>query len=151
MKKVSEILDKIKEDAGYYRYIRKQLTSDPNFNLLAVMANDEVYKGLSDEMKMDKSILKFMLNRPVFYLNDTLLFDEELIASDPEYSKLYTAYLNMKRNKTAYILVAGITKKRSTGVRIDIKNFYVNEDSELIQEGSQSRSLTNYSKNHSDN
>ena len=42
MKKVSEILDKIKQDAKYYRYVRKQLKSDPNFNLLAVMANDLV-------------------------------------------------------------------------------------------------------------
>lgn len=143
MKKVSEILDKIKQDAKYYRYVRKQLKSDPNFSLLAVMTNDEVYKELSEDMKMDKSILKFMLNRPVFYLNDTLLFDDELIASDPEYSKLYAAYLNMKRNKTAYILVAGITKKLVTDMRIDIKKFYVNEDSKLNQEESQRGSLTN--------
>lgn len=143
MKKVSEILDKIKQDAKYYRYVRKQLKSDPNFSLLAVMTNDEVYKELSEDMKMDKSILKFMLNRPVFYLNDTLLFDDELIASDPEYSKLYAAYLNMKRNKTAYILVAGVTKKLVTDMRIDIKKFYVNEDSKLNQEESQRGSLTN--------
>ena len=57
MKKVSEILDKIKQDAKYYRYVRKQLKSDPNFNLLAVMANDLVYKELSEDMEMDKSIL----------------------------------------------------------------------------------------------
>lgn len=143
MKKVSEILDKIKQDAKYYRYVRKQLKSDPNFSLLAVMTNDEVYKELSEDMKMDKSILKFMLNRPVFYLNDTLVFDDELIASDPEYSKLYAAYLNMKRNKTAYILVAGITKKLVTDMRIDIKKFYVSEDSKLNQEESQRGSLTN--------
>ena len=143
MKKVSEILDKIKQDAKYYRYVRKQLKSDPNFSLLAVMTNDEVYKELSEDMEMDKSILKFMLNRPVFYLNDTLVFDDELIASDPEYSKLYAAYLNMKRNKTAYILVAGITKKLVTDMRIDIKKFYVNEDSKLNQEESQRGSLTN--------
>ena len=141
MKKVSEILDKIKQDAKYYRYVRKQLKSDPNFSLLAVMTNDLVYKELSEDMKMDKSILKFMLNRPVFYLNDTLLFDDELIASDPEYSKLYAAYLNMKRNKTAYILVAGITKKLVTDMRIDIKKFYVNEDSKLNQEESQQKVL----------
>ena len=141
MKKVSEILDKIKQDAKYYRYVRKQLKSDPNFNLLAVMANDEVYKVLSEDMKMDKSILKFMLNRPVFYLNDTLVFDDELIASDPEYSKLYVAYLNMKRNKTAYMLVAGLTKKLGTDMRIDIKKFYVNEDSKLNQEESQQKIL----------
>ena len=57
MKKVSEILDKIKQDAKYYRYVRKQLKSDPNFNLLAVMANDLVYKELSEDMKMDNSFL----------------------------------------------------------------------------------------------
>ena len=131
MKKVSEILDKIKQDAKYYRYVRKQLKSDPNFNLLAVMANDLVYKELSEDMKMDKSILKFMLNRPVFYLNDTLVFDDELIASDPEYSKLYAAYL----------LVAGLTKKLGTDMRIDIKKFYVNEDSKLNQEESQQKVL----------
>lgn len=141
MKKVSEILDEIKQDVKYYRYVRKQLKSDPNFNLLAVMTNDLVYKGLSEDMKMDKSILKFMLNRPVFYLNDTLVFDDELIASDPEYSKLYAAYLNMKRNKTAYILVAGLTKKLGTDMRIDIKKFYVNKDSKLNQEESQQEVL----------
>ena len=141
MKKVSEILDKNKQDEKYYRYVRKQLKSDSNFNLLAVMANDLVYKELSEDMKMDKSILKFMLNRPVFYLNDTLVFDDELIASDPEYSKLYAAYLNMKRNKTAYMLVAGLTKKLGTDMRIDIKKFYVNEDSKLNQEESQQKVL----------
>lgn len=105
------------------------------------MTNDLVYKELSEDMKMDKSILKFMLNRPVFYLNDTLVFDDELIASDPEYSKLYAAYLNMKRNKTAYMLVAGLTKKLGTDMRIDIKKFYVNKDSKLNQEESQQKIL----------
>ena len=56
-------------------------------------------------------------------------------------SKLYAAYLNMKRNKTAYMLVAGLTKKLGTDMRIDIKKFYVNEDSKLNQEESQQKVL----------
>ena len=36
MKKVSEILDEIKRDAKYYRYVRKQLKSDPNWQILFI-------------------------------------------------------------------------------------------------------------------
>ena len=47
----------------------------------------------------------------------------------------------MKRNKTAYILVAGLTKKLGTDMRIDIKKFYANKDSKLNQEESQQEVL----------